>query len=204
MTWSAQVLLAGMVSVLVAAAGQAQCAGGLLSAPWNVRGAVIPLYVGREAQPSVVVRAERIYTDYQRKGFFRIGVLPIAVMEDVAIEVRQPESLTNGLARLHHWLGSWDANRLEVRRAALFVAGTVTNRLEAGRIRVRSGGTWELLDGICYRSGTIEKRAARGVLQVTGERTGQLRMAAEPALVINALAGTEAGAQPPGKPTHEN
>ena len=40
---------------------------------------------GKEPKPTAV-RVKNLFTDYESKGFFRIGVLPIAVFDGVTFE----------------------------------------------------------------------------------------------------------------------
>jgi hypothetical protein len=157
-----------------------------------------------EPQPAAVMRAGRIYTDYQRKGFFRIGVLPIAVMEDVTFELRQVESFTNSLVQLHRWLGPQAAGRLELRRVTIQIATTVANRLQAGRVRVLPSGQWELLNGACRSVGTNEVRAARATLQIAGDQAGQLVITTVPPLTNSLFAQSEITQPSTGRDSHEN
>jgi hypothetical protein len=55
----------------------------LLADGFHLKGAVISLYSGADGGPATVVRFEQAYRDYESKGFFRIGILPIAVVEGV-------------------------------------------------------------------------------------------------------------------------
>jgi len=155
-------------------------AADLLAGGIALKGGVISLYDGTEAGPATVVRLDQGYTDYESKGFFRIGLLPIGVMEGVTFELPHPESLTNSLAQLHRWLGARAAKRLELRRVSFQVSAPVTNRLSAGRARVSPDGTLQLFDGVNFVSGTNQLQAARGVLQVTGEQAGQLVLETSP------------------------
>lgn len=186
-------LLSGMTSLLLVPSAQAQFMGDLLSGNVWARGALITIYQGTEPKPSMIVRANTIFRDYQRKSFFRIGVLPIGVMEGVTFDVRHVESITNSLAQLDHWLGPRAANRLELRQVTIQISATVTNRLQAGRIHVLPGGKWELADDVRLQVGTNQMQAARATLQVAGERTGTLVMGTTPPWTTNffALAKSE-------------
>jgi hypothetical protein len=138
------------------------------------------LYSGTEAEPTTVVRLDQVRKDYETKGFFRIGILPIGVMEGVTFELHHPESVTNSLAQLHQWLGPRAAERLELRRVSFVVSAPVTNRLDTGRARLAADGRLELLDGVIFVSGTNRMRAARGVLQISGAQAGRLVMETTP------------------------
>jgi hypothetical protein len=65
----------------------------------KAKGMVMPVYVRGHSQAAAVLRIERISAEYQRKGFFRIGLLPQIVAEGVSIELRQSGALTNALWR---------------------------------------------------------------------------------------------------------
>ena len=187
-----------MKLILTAATGfflifsaSAQFAGNLFSGGAEARRVVTSFYGEMEMTPSMVVRVDRIYTDYQRKGFFRIGVLPMGVMEGVTFEVHRTETVTNSLAQLHDWLGSQAAKRFEFRKVSFLTFAGGTNHLESGRARVIADGQWELLDGVRLCSGTNQVVSSSATLQVVGERTGQLVMATSPPLTVNLFARIE-------------
>ena len=100
-------------------------ASNMLSGEGKARGVVASFYSGTERTPSVVVRVDSIFTDYERKGFFRIGVLPMGVMEGFDLEVRHPKSITNSLAQTLRWINARAGKRLEFRKIKIFT--------EAGR-----------------------------------------------------------------------
>jgi len=183
--------LTASIGLFLISSPSTQFAGELFSGVAEARRLVTSFYSETEMTPSMVVRADRIYTDYQRKGFFRIGVLPIGVMEGVTFEVHRSQTVTNSLARLHEWLGSQAAKRLEFRKVSFLTFAGGTNRLESGSARVISDGKWELLDGVRLISGTNQVEAARATLQVAGEKTGQLIIATTPPLTNSLFARLE-------------
>ena len=169
-----QLLLLASVVISLALPAQAQSVSDLLSARSSARGVVTTFYQGTEQPPSLVVRIEGVYTDYQRKGFFRIGLLPVGVLEGVVLELNHLEYWTNSMAQLHRWLESRSVKTMEMRRLTLLMPAGVTNRLESVRARVGAGGKLHLFDGVSFVSGTNHLRAARGTLQLTGARAGEL------------------------------
>lgn len=175
-----QLLLLAVVVVSLALPAQAQSVGDLLSARSSARGVVTTFYQGTEQPPSLVVRIEGVYTDYQRKGFFRIGLLPVGVLEGVVLELNHPEYWTNSMAQLYRWLESRSVKTMEMRRLTLLMPAGVTNRLESVRARVGVGGKLHLFDGVSLISGTNHLQAARGTLQVTGAHAGELVMETSP------------------------
>jgi hypothetical protein len=175
-----RLLIASLFGCLALFQVCAQSAADLVAGGFSLKGGVIDLYGEAEGEPAMVVRLDNLYNDYQTKGFFRIGLLPIGVMEGVTFELRHPESVTNGLAQLHHWLGVKAAKRLELRRINFLVSAPVTNRLATGRARLAADGKLEMFDGVSFVSGTNQMQAARGSLQITGEQAGQLVMETTP------------------------
>jgi hypothetical protein len=51
--------------------------------------ATIPIFVREQPRPVLIIRIDSIFKDYQRKGFFRIGLLPQWVAEGVTLEFRE-------------------------------------------------------------------------------------------------------------------
>jgi hypothetical protein len=184
-------LLAGSIGLYFVLPASGQFASDLLSGRFKAQGVVTAFYEGAEQTPSMVVRADAIYTDYERKGFFRIGLLPVGIMEGVTFELHHPESFTNSLAQMRGWLGSQAAKRMEFRKVSFLTFAGETNRLESGRARFSSGGRWELLDGVRLLSGTNQVAAPHATLQVAGKQTGQLVMATDPPCTNNLFVRTE-------------
>ena len=128
-----------------------------------------------------VVRVGQFYLDYERKGFFRIALLPVAKLEGVVVQVPDANTATNGFANLERWLSPTGAGRVELRDLKLTV-GTSTNLLEAGRVRPGANGEWTLSEGVTVAVGTNRVQAASGVVHLTGERAGELVLATTPPL----------------------
>lgn len=159
------------VGLFVAKAdGQSVC--DLLQQGVSLQGAVVPLYPAGAAQPVAVVRVDRAYLDYQRRGFFRIGLLPVGVLEGVTVEVRDTSSPSASLACLRRWLGTKDGQKIEMRRVKFILSAT--NHLDAGLAKCAAGDHWELLKGVECTVGATEVRAPRATLQTTGPRAGQV------------------------------
>ncbi len=184
-------LVIGLLGGLVSSGAYAQLVTDFPGARFKLSGGAIDFYSGTEPEPSLVLRLDKAYTDYQSKSFFRIGLLPIGVLEGVTVRLEHPKSATNGLAQLHRWLGGNGARRLELRHVAFVVPGLVTNHLEAGRGSVTAGGKLELLDGVRFLCGTNELQAARARLQITGAEAGQIIFEAEPPWTNNLFSRVE-------------
>jgi hypothetical protein len=118
-----------------------------------------------------------LYTDYQRRGFFKIGALPVLVLDDLKLEIREPAALTNALQNFHlRFAKSASARQaVELRRASLFYAADPQRRLRATIVRIESPNTWLLKDGVFERPGLPPIAFQNGRLTVGGAATGQLQ-----------------------------
>ena len=121
------------------------------------------------------VHAARIFTDYERRGFFRIGLLPIPVVEDIQIQIQSADCLTNALFALRSWnQPSVGVRRLELRNLEIKLFGEKQSRLRAVTARVGQNGTVELstvsVFGIAGQQASIPK----ATLQIAGSSAGCL------------------------------
>jgi hypothetical protein len=175
-----RVLIGSMALGFALVGTRAQPLADLSGGNIQLQNASIHLYERGGLEPVARVSLVNSVTEYERRGFFRIGLLPIEVLEGVTIEVPDAARAARGLARASEWLGTRKATRLEVRRLAVQVSSPTTNRLESGRALPMPGGKWELLDGVSFVSGTNEAHAARGTLQIAGARAGQFVLETAP------------------------
>src|SRR5690242_15914382 len=134
----------------------------------GMKNAAVAFYVGEEQEPAAVLRVRQIHRDYQRKGFFRIGLLPMAAFEGVRVEIYHPESAASSLVQCHEWLNSRSGGRLELRDVRLAVIGHTTNWLACGVARPSADGRWELSEGVTFASDTRQIQAVNAVLQAVG------------------------------------
>jgi hypothetical protein len=95
------------------------------------------------------VRIESVHTEYARKGFFRIGILPVVIAERVVIEVgdeRQlAEILRESLTTLHRLSHE---SPLEIRGLSLRFRDDPGPVLWAGDCRFSTTGSWLLTGGV--------------------------------------------------------
>jgi hypothetical protein len=172
--WS-QVLMFPMIlaGVLLVPDGNA---GQRWPAPSGVKKILLPIYVEKEPSPVALIEVGSIRMDFQTQGFFRIGLLPLLVFEDVAIEITRPASAAAGLAGIDHWLSGHKAGRaMELRRVRIQVNGPRTNTLEAAVARLDDGGQWQLSSGVKFRSPGGEHADRRARLQCTGAQAGLIQ-----------------------------
>jgi hypothetical protein len=145
------------------------------------------MYLESNLQCTASLRVDHVWKDYETKGFFRIGVLPMVVLKGVKFEIKQPAAATEALRTLQSWTSRRGAERLELRQVTILVNSMPANRLSVGRVHLGADGQWILRDGVTLSSGTQEIRADQGTLQVTGEKTGRLVLNTSPPVTANLI-----------------
>lgn len=65
----------------------------------STRDLVFPIYSSSQQRPVAIVRAALSRRDHLQKGFFKIGLFPIVVVEELDIEIRQPGLFQETLTR---------------------------------------------------------------------------------------------------------
>lgn len=172
--WFASIILACFLTPIPASADRATIREVIL----HSRGLVVPIHL--DANPSgtaAVIRIDHFSADHQRKGFFRIGLLPLLVADGVVFEFRDPASIAECLAGSRSRLEQWFGGRLlELRRVEFRFPTGGNQRLEARRVSFAADGHWELSGGVKWRAATDECEAASGHLQIFGNQAGQLVM----------------------------
>jgi hypothetical protein len=122
------------------------------------------------------IHADRIFADYERRGFFRIGLLPIPVVENVQMQIKSADCLTNGLFALHFWeQPEIGVRRLEFRKLEIAFFGEKQPRLRAVSARVGRDGTIELSTVSLPDSIEHQIPIPHATLQVAGSSAGWLR-----------------------------
>jgi hypothetical protein len=163
-----------LITLLFAPIGLAQ--GLFLDSRVQVRDAVIAVYPDSALEPAAMIRAGRVFSDYQTRGFFRIGALPLVVLDKLSIELLAPERLSRTLSHLgEKFTVRNDARKaVEGRDFRLWFASRKDAQLRARRVRLESGTTWRLLDGIFQPPGSAAIPFRQATLSVTGPNAGEL------------------------------
>jgi hypothetical protein len=164
-------VIASGVCGLAFLSGHAETVMDFLTPGCTVRHAVFPFYHQPDLKLSTVVQVEKGYLDYERNGFFHIGLLPIGALEGVTIEIHDTGSAADSFQQMQRWLGVGSGRRVELRQVKFLFS---TNSLEAGLVKCRGGNRWELLDGVRLVSGGHETRVQRATFQISGRDTGQV------------------------------
>ena len=165
---SALCLLAGVMLL----PARAQSISDWLNRGFGIDHTQFPLYGSSDQKLYSVVRVDRAFTDYEKKGFFHIGALPVLVLDGVAFEVKEPAPAAENLARLSAWLGVDAGKRVELRHVKFQASPTST--LEAGRLRFVARDRWELSQSVRFVSGTNEIRAEQAVWDIGSAHSGRL------------------------------
>lgn len=143
---------------------------------FQAKKAVVALYGESDLEPVAVFRAERIFSDYQRRGFFRIGALPLLVFDGLSIELHDPAQVSKALATLGaRFDAQGDARKaVEGRDFCLSFASEKDGRLRARRVRLESATAWHLQEGTVLQAGAAPMPFRQGTLTITGPQAGQL------------------------------
>ncbi|MBI4325061.1 MAG: hypothetical protein HY674_07325 [Chloroflexi bacterium] len=119
------------------------------------------------------MKVDKVFTEYQRRGFFRIGLLPLVVMDGVKIDFRQVDAASSALARLPQELKPWAGSRmLELRDVKFAFPVEPKERLRAGKVRWLENGQWQLSNGVTIQMTTNKVKVAQATLQVAGPSAG--------------------------------
>lgn len=166
------VLLA--IGVFVATAGLAQL--NWVGAGTKVSKATAVHYASGETNPLMTVRSDRVYGDYQTRGFFRIGVLPLVMVDGLDLELHDPSRIFTAITNAPYLLGKQvnPKGALQIRRFSLRLAGQDRALLTARTVRVMSGTTWSLGPGVLRQSNGAELFFQRAILTVAGPQAGEI------------------------------
>ncbi len=130
-------------------------------------------YSSKDASLVTRVHAARLFRDFELHGFFRIGLLPVPVAEDVQIEIRSADCLTNALSGLHFWNGpSLAVRRGELRNVEIKLFDENQPRLSARLMHMGRDGVLELFH-VSMTGGTGGQTIIpKANMQLTGPSAG--------------------------------
>lgn len=121
------------------------------------------------------IQARRLRLDHERRGFFRIGVLPIFVAEDVRIQIASPDYLSRVLPAVEICRPSESvARRVEIRHLGISFLDKKFPRLNAAVARPQASGSLELTDVCLIQGAEISKHIPHAVLWMSGQDTGKI------------------------------
>ncbi len=142
----------------------------------QVQDLVVPFYTRDESEAIAVAQVERIFNDRQRRGFLKINVLHLTVIEGVVLHIRREDRAQESLAAAASWFVSKSAAQAhELRRVTIFFENPQgTNRLSAARAKIQPGGTWQLQQASLHLAGQLPLELASSTLFIHGPNTGTL------------------------------
>jgi hypothetical protein len=122
------------------------------------------------------VHTTRAFVDHEKWGFFRLGLLPVPVIEGVQVQILSAGCLTNVLSDLNSWNpSSGGLRRLELRNIEISLLGEKEPRLHATIARVSRSGSLELSNVSVARDGGGPVSIPKAALQISGPASGCLR-----------------------------
>lgn len=105
----------------------------------------MPIYADGQAAPVAVLRIERLATEYEKRGLFRVGLLPKAVFTGVSVELDAIERLPAALANLHNLIErSRREQSWELRLVRVTVRSGPAHFLAIGRVTPDGAKAWRL------------------------------------------------------------
>ncbi len=121
------------------------------------------------------VHAACVFVDYEHWGFFRIGLLPVLVAENVQVKIQSAECLTNALADLRSWhQPASGCRQLELRNLEITMNGENQPRLRAAIARVGPDGAVKLSTVAVRNAAGQEVSLLKAALQISGPSAGRL------------------------------
>mgnify|MGYP001012909912 CR=1 FL=1 len=176
--------------------------------PMNAREIRIPLYRPGRSEPTALITIQRIYKDHQRRGFFRIGALPLWVADGVTVQLLTQEAEEELIATLTRALRTCSGGMhrsMEVRSFQVFLGKEAEPRLQAGRVIIGDDGTWHLSDPVQLKTASQTMRWDRARISASGpdsDTARELCMVVEGARRISLFDILRpSNAQPPPKTT---
>jgi hypothetical protein len=132
------------------------------------------IYVPHVDHPVLSISCAQLRKEHRSVGFFRIGALPMAVAEEVVIEVRDPQYLVAALEQARLALNAGASDTVELRKVILRDPRQSQPVLAVAKVRMLPGGIWQISGGgasfITGKSQSFDE--AR--LHLTGPLLGQL------------------------------
>lgn len=122
------------------------------------------------------VNVNRLLTGYGRWGFFRIGLLPLLVAEDIRVETSSVGALTNALAGLRSWARPDIAGRrLRLLNLEIVPNGANPSHLRAATAQLGDDGGMQLTSVSLDDAAGHQISLPVATLQLTGPDRGWLR-----------------------------
>jgi hypothetical protein len=141
----------------------------------GAKNVAVPFYSTNSVKCVAVLRAQRLFEDYHRSGFFRIGALPVLAIENLQLEIRDARELSTALRSATAVLDpKADAKRaVDGRQFTILFGGNTNVWIHGRRMRLDTPTRWRL-DDVSINSPELARSFRRAVLHITGPRAGEL------------------------------
>lgn len=140
----------------------------------EIRNARIALRTGDSVNPVAHVRADKIRQDHQKRGFFKIGFLPLVVIENLSIQVSEGDGWRSALPELPRNVPGEPGLRhaLQARGFELTFSGCPGGSIRAETAHWDPRGGITLMNGTVHKPGSAVVRFKRGEFKLTGTLAG--------------------------------
>jgi len=123
-------------------------------------------------QPAAILKIDKVFTDQQRIGFFRVKLLPVMVAQGVRLELGPSVTDTNGLATFHFKPATArKSSRMEWRDISVSLPKETEPRLRAKRLYCVGSGQSEFLqlEGVTLQTDAGPLKVPRAKLLLNGK-----------------------------------
>ena len=136
----------------------------------------VAVYLKSELSPVAIVRARVIHGDYQRRGFFRIGVLPMLALERLTLRCVTQSTWSGVLTNATAFLARKGEARkaVEGRDFALSFTSKPDGRVTARSVRLEGREAWSLAEGRVDMPPGKPVNFRQATLTISGPRAGDL------------------------------
>lgn len=134
-----------------------------------IKGIVIPIYPDKGACAAGSLRIGRVYSSHARLGFFRIGLLPVVMLDTVRLEVKEEGAWADLLGRACERMEGLAVGRAcELKHFEVVFPHESKPRLKAAAAQWDARQRVLLLTRVCVRQGDREIVLSKARLDATG------------------------------------
>lgn len=124
----------------------------------------------------IQIDSDRGFIDHEKQGFFRLGLMPILVVEGVKIQILSGNCLTNLTLSLDSLsFPHGNIRKLELRQIEVALLNEKEPRLKAASARLNRAGGIELSNVLVAMPEAGQISLPKATLQITGLAAGSLR-----------------------------
>ncbi len=132
-------------------------------------------YDSKHLSLRIRVHVGHLFTEHERHGFFRIGVLPNLVAEDVQMHIASAGWMGGISPTINSWRPSPAVRRVELRRLQIFLPDESHACLSAAVARPEPNGNLSLSSVSLNDTSGHSLFLARAELLISGPQAGRLR-----------------------------